>query len=83
MEIRILCLIIVLSATILLSLVAMGCIMYSVGNEKNSFHRGLGVVGILLGAGLAYLLKGLNTCAVINIAKIYVNRIHYLKKDIG
>jgi hypothetical protein len=46
--------------------------MFQVGKASNIFHRGLGVIGLILGAGLAFLLKGLNTCAVINLAKIYV-----------
>ena len=56
---------------VLLSIVMIGCTIYSVGHAVSLFHHGLGAIGLILGAGLAFLLKGLNTCAVINLAKTY------------
>lgn len=68
---------------VLLSFVMIGCTMFLVGKTNNLFHRGLGAVGIILGAGLAFLIKGLNTCAVINLAKIYVPSFTSTYKDIN
>lgn len=59
-------------AMVLLCFVTCGCIMYYAGNTANLFHGVLGLVGLLMGIGLAHLIKAINACAVINMAKTYV-----------
>ena len=57
----------------LITISLLGSIMYSVENVATLYHGALGLVGALIGFFLMYMIKGVNTCAIINVSKEFVN----------
>lgn len=51
---------------------ALGALLYDTGSIETVFKSGYSIFGFLVGATLIYILKGLNTWGIINIAKNYV-----------
>ncbi len=46
--------------------------MLSAENVGSLFKGAIGLLGLLIGYCLMYMIKGINTCAIINIAKEFV-----------
>lgn len=58
--------------TILVSIALIGAFCYQNSTIETIFKNGNGLIGLLFGATLMYVIKGINTWAIINIAKDYV-----------
>jgi len=57
--------------TILCTMSLTGGLLFLSNKDFSIFSEALGIYGVLVGVGLTFYIKGLNTCAIINIAKTY------------
>lgn len=55
----------------LLAFTFMGCALYVIKGDINPLFDFTGAFGLILGIGMAFLLKGMTIAAVINISKQY------------
>lgn len=60
-------------SSILISLALIGAFLYDNKITDSLFKKGNGIMGLLFGASLMYVIKGINTWAIINLAKDYVS----------